>query len=90
MFDLKGKEVEKVTALRRCAAHAELHRRRQGAKTSKLNAPIAEGYNSVLLCHLANIARRTGRTIMMDTATKRIKGDAEAAKLWSARVSAGV
>jgi hypothetical protein len=50
---------------------------------SKLNAPIAEGYASVLLCHLANISQRTGRTLMMDTVTKRIKDDPEAAKLWS-------
>jgi hypothetical protein len=49
---------------------------------SKLNAPIAEGYASVLLCHLANISQRTGRTIHMDTQAKKIKGDGEAEKLW--------
>ncbi len=27
---------------------------------AKLNSPVDEGHKSVLLCHLANIAQRTG------------------------------
>jgi predicted dehydrogenase len=33
---------------------------------AKLNSPVNEGHKSVLLCHLANIAQRTGRTLHCD------------------------
>jgi hypothetical protein len=49
----------------------------------KLAAPIDEGASSTLLCHLANIAQRTGRTVRMDPAKKVILDDAEAMKLWA-------
>jgi predicted dehydrogenase len=84
IFDMKNKEVEKVAGTSADAPHMQNFLDAAKANDqSKLNAPIAEGYASVLLCHLANISQRTGRTIMMDTATKRIKDDPEAAKLWS-------
>jgi predicted dehydrogenase len=84
IYDLKNKEVAKVTGPGAEAPHMQNFL--DAAKLndqSKLNAPIAEGYASVLLCHLANISQRAGRTIHMDTATKKIKDDPEAAKLWS-------
>ncbi len=49
----------------------------------KLNAEIEQGAASTLLCHLANIAQRTGHTLHVDPATKQITGDEEAKKLWS-------
>lgn len=48
-----------------------------------LNAPIGEAAKSVLMCHLANIAQRVGRTLYCDSKTGRIKNDAEAMKLWN-------
>ncbi|MGD2216600.1 MAG: Gfo/Idh/MocA family oxidoreductase [Gemmatimonadales bacterium] len=48
-----------------------------------LTAPIDDGHKSVLLCHLGNIAQRTGRTLHCDPATGRIVGDAEALALWT-------
>jgi len=48
----------------------------------KQNAPIEEGYKSVLLCHLGNIAWRVGRTVKLDDQTHRITGDPDAEKLW--------
>lgn len=48
----------------------------------KLNSEIAEGQKSTLLCHLANIAYRTGHTVHFDPKTKKIVGDKEADKLW--------
>jgi hypothetical protein len=36
-----------------------------------------------LLCHLGNIAWRTGRTINFDPKTRKIVGDKDAMKLWS-------
>jgi predicted dehydrogenase len=40
-----------------------------------------EGHRSATLCHLANIAYRTGRTLAFDPATERITDDAEASRL---------
>ena len=51
---------------------------RSGARP---NADIEEGHKSTLLCHLGNIAWRTGRTVDIDPATHRPK-DADQQKLW--------
>jgi predicted dehydrogenase len=48
---------------------------------SKLNAEIEEGHKSTLLCHLGNIAWRTGQTIDYD-ARGGMVGDERAKKLW--------
>lgn len=48
-----------------------------------LNSEIEEGVKSTLLCHLGNIAWRTGRTINFDPKARRIVGDRDAMKLWS-------
>jgi hypothetical protein len=47
-----------------------------------INSPIDEGHKSVLLCHLANIAQRTGRTLHCDPRNGHILNDADAMKLW--------
>ncbi len=47
-----------------------------------LNAPISEAHKSVLLCHLANIAQRTGTTLHCDTANGHILHNQEAMQLW--------
>ncbi|GAB2772549.1 Gfo/Idh/MocA family oxidoreductase [Rhabdobacter roseus] len=48
---------------------------------AKLNSPIDEGAKSTHLCHLANIASRTGKSFKVDVKTGRIN-DREAMKLW--------
>ena len=48
----------------------------------KITSPIDEGHKSVLLCHLANIAQRTGRTLHCDPKNGHILNDAAAMKLW--------
>jgi len=55
----------------------------------RLTAPIDEGQKSVLLCHLGNIAQRTGHTLNCDPATGRIVGDAEAMSYWSREYEPG-
>ena len=45
------------------------------------NADIEIGHASTRLCHLGNIAYRTGRTIEFDAATETIKNDKEANQL---------
>ena len=47
------------------------------------NAEIEEGVKSTNLCHLGNIAYRTGRTVKFDPQAKRIVGDDEQLALWS-------
>lgn len=49
---------------------------------TKLTSPIDEGHKSVLLCHLANIAQRTGRTLHCNPKNGHILNDAGAMKLW--------
>jgi predicted dehydrogenase len=48
----------------------------------KLNQPIEEGAKSVLLCHLGNIAQKTGHKLHTDRLNGHIIGDVDAAKLW--------
>ncbi len=42
---------------------------------AKLNSPVNEGHKSVLLCHLANIAQRTGSTLHCDPTNGHIMND---------------
>ncbi len=48
----------------------------------QLNQPILEGHKSTLLCHLGNIAQRTGRTAQCDPANGHIQNDAQQQALW--------
>jgi hypothetical protein len=47
-------------------------------KRENLNCEVLEGHMSTALCHLANIAFRTGRKLTFDPATETFPGDAEA------------
>ncbi len=49
---------------------------------TKITSPMDEGHKSILLCHLANIAHRTGRTLHCDPKNGHILNDAAAMKLW--------
>jgi hypothetical protein len=46
-----------------------------------LHAEIGEGQKSTTLCHLANIAWRTGHTVNFDPRSRKIVGDHQAAAL---------
>ncbi len=52
-------------------------------------APILEAHKSVTLCHLANIAQRTGDALHTDPSTGHIIENAKAAKLWRREYAAG-
>jgi predicted dehydrogenase len=47
-----------------------------------LRAEIEDGQRSTLLCHLGNIAWRTGHTVNYDPEARKITGDPEASALW--------
>lgn len=51
-------------------------------RASALASPIAEGHVSTTLCHLGNMAYRTGETLTVDPASGR-PASAAAMKLWS-------
>ena len=50
---------------------------------------IDEGHKSVLLCHLGNIAQRTGRALQCDAKTGHVVDDSKAMKLWSREYASG-
>lgn len=55
----------------------------------KINSPVSEGHKSVLLCHLANIAQRTGETLHCDSSNGHITNSKEAMKLWKREYEKG-
>ncbi|AHG89161.1 oxidoreductase domain protein [Gemmatirosa kalamazoonensis] len=56
---------------------------------AKLNAPIADGAKTGLLCHLGTIAQQTGRKLRIDPNTGRILGDDDAMTRWSREYAPG-
>ena len=48
-----------------------------------LNSPIAEGQKSTMLCHLANIAYRTGTVVKCDQKTGKLIDNPAGEKLWT-------
>jgi predicted dehydrogenase len=84
IYDAKGKEVAKEAAPK--LGETEIHVANFLAAVrgeTKPNSEIAEGATSTLLCHLGNIAHRTGRSLLCDPKTGTILNDADAMKLWS-------
>jgi predicted dehydrogenase len=88
VYDPKGKEVRKVSGQSGDGPHVRnfLDAVRGGPH---LNAEIEEGAKSTLLCHLGNIAYRTGRALRCDPATGRILGDPQATALWAREYEKG-
>jgi predicted dehydrogenase len=88
IHDLKGVETFKGSGASGDAGHFQnfIDAIRGDAK---LNAEIGEGHKTTLLCHLGNIAWRTGKTLHFDPKTKSILDDPEAGKLWAREYRAG-
>lgn len=82
IYDLKGKEIERKDGPGGDKIHIQnfLDCIRSGKRP---NSEIEEGQKSTLLCHLGNIAYRTGHTLHIDQRTGKIIDDREAQKLWS-------
>lgn len=82
VFDLKGKEIWKNPGKGSDVPHFTnlVNCIRNGG--GKLNSEIEEGQKSTMLCHLGNIAYRTGHTIHFDPVAKKIINDPDADKMW--------
>jgi hypothetical protein len=82
IFDFKGAELEKGGGAASDKPHFEnfLDCIRTGKRP---RADIEEGHKSTLLCHLGNIAWRTGHTLNIDPKNGHILDDKAAQKLWS-------
>lgn len=61
----------------------------RSGQPQSLNAEIAEGHKSTLLCHLGNIAQRTGHTLNCDPQNGHILGNDEAKQLWAREYEPG-
>jgi predicted dehydrogenase len=57
--------------------------------SAKVNSPMDDGHKSILLCHLANIAQRTGRALHCDPKNGHILNDAGAMKMWGREYEKG-
>lgn len=58
-------------------------------KGESLHAPIEQGVISTTICHLGNIAQKTGRTLNIDQRTGRILGDGAAMLMWGREYESG-
>ena len=57
---------------------------------TRLNSEIEEGYKSTLLCHLGNIAHRTGRTLRCNARDGTIQQDKDAMAMWTREYHKGM
>lgn len=62
----------------------------QAVRTGRLpNADIEKAHQSTLLCHLGNIAYRTGSVLNLDPSNGHIQGNPEAESLWAREYEPG-
>ena len=94
VVDPEGKEGEKTPSRflhRRFAGRAHFRNFIECVRSrEKPNAEIEIGHMSTRLCHLGNIAHRTGRKLTFDAATETFPGDDEVANKLLARVQQAV
>jgi predicted dehydrogenase len=81
IYDSKGKQTGEGTGPGGDKGHIENFLKSIRGE-AKPNSEIAVAQTSTLLCHLSNIAYRTGHTINFDPVAGKMVGDAEAGKLW--------
>ncbi|MEQ9407716.1 MAG: Gfo/Idh/MocA family oxidoreductase [Fuerstiella sp.] len=90
LYDQKGKEIDKVAGVRSDSAHIQnFVEAIRADDPTMLNAEIEEGHKSTLLCHLGNIAHRTGHTVNCDPTNGHILDDPAAEALWKREYEPG-
>lgn len=90
IFDEKAKEVLAVDGKDGLLSHIQnfIDAVRSNDPT-RLHSEIEEGHKSTLLCHLGNIAHRTGDSLKCDAANGHIIGNETAMKLWQREYEPG-
>jgi predicted dehydrogenase len=88
IFDAKGKEVKKASGEAGDTSHVVNFLDAVRGK-AKPNSEIEEAYRSTLLCHLGNIAHRTGRALRCSPKDGRILNDKDAMALWQREYEKG-
>jgi predicted dehydrogenase len=88
VYDIKGKEVRSTKGRGTDPMHIGnfLSAIRGSAK---LTSEIEEAYKSTLLCHLGNIAQRTGHALRCDPKNGHILEDKQAQALWTREYAKG-
>jgi predicted dehydrogenase len=90
IYDVNDKVVREEKGYYKDADHADNFLQAiRDDKPLNLNAEILEGYKSTLLCHLGNIAWRSGRVLNCSPTDGRILGDEKAMALWSREYEPG-
>ena len=90
IHDSKGKELERIEGTRADGAHiANFVAAIRADDPTLLNSEIEEGHKTTLLCHLGNIAQRTGDALTCDPSNGHIIGNDEAMKLWKREYEPG-
>lgn len=90
LYDHRGQQVEKESGKRSDAQHAQNFADAIRANDpTQLNAEIEEGHKSTLLCHLGNIAHRTGDTLNCDPLNGHILNNPTAMQLWKREYAPG-
>jgi predicted dehydrogenase len=88
VFDLKGKELQKTPGTGNDGQHIGNFLDACRGK-GKLNSDIEEAHQSTLLCHVGNIAQRTGRALKCDPKNGRILDDKQAMSQWDREYEKG-
>ena len=84
IHDVKGKEIKKTPSDKKSGMNEHAGNWLAAIRgEAKLNSEIEEGHKSTLLCHLGNIAHRTGRALKCDPSNGHILGDKDAMAMWS-------
>lgn len=88
VYDLNDKEIENVKHNYTDSLHAANFVAAIRNNTPlALNSEIEEGYKSTLICHLGNIAHRTGQSLKCDPSHGRILNNPTAMSLWKREYS---
>jgi len=84
LFDEKGKEVASVDGSDGLTAHvSNFIAAIRANDPTLLHSEIEEGHKSTLLCHLGNIAHRTGDSLKCDPSNGHIMNNDSAMQLWT-------
>jgi predicted dehydrogenase len=88
IYDLERKVVDQEKSRGGDAEHLSnfLDAVRNG---STPNADVEDGHKSTLLCHLGNIAVRTGQSLQIDPSNGHIRNNTEAEALWAREYRSG-